>query len=758
MKHSITPRVMLVSILGFLAIAVPTIQAGSHKIQASDPVVGKRILAAGGRLVADYGSFQLYEAAEMAAPGAGGGEVEPRDEYNTIFLNAKQLDTSSAEVQALRRSAGSFAGKRLHLVQFVGPVQPAWRDALLASGVELVTYIPENAYLVYGDARAITQLQNVAATAAYIQWEGAFLDEYKVHPSANPLDANGNLRQLATDKFAIQLVANSEANTETLALLDQLKLAPLGRQRHVMGYLNIVVRLTPESLVRVMGQPDVVSIHLYVQPELFCERQDQIIAGNLNGFQPAGPGYLAWLTSKGFSQSQFTASAFAVDVTDSGLDNATTSPNHPGLYVNGSRSNPSRVAYARLEGSPGPGSTNSGCDGHGTINGHIVGGFNDMPAGFPHTDTNGFHYGLGICPWVRVGSSVIFDPSYTDPDYTDLQSRAYRDGARVSNNSWGANVDGDYDFASQEYDVLVRDAQPASAAVPVPGNQETVIVFANGNAGPGTGTVGSPASAKNVISVGAAKNYQPFGASDQCGWGNSAANNADDMISFSSHGPCDDGRRKPEIVAPGTHVSGGVAQAPNGGPNGTADPCFNGNSVCGGPGGNFYPSGQQLYTTSTGTSHSAPGVAGGCALVRQYFINTFSNAPSPAMTKAFLMNSARYMAGAGANDTLPSNTQGIGEMNLGTAFDGVARILRDQLAADLFTASGQTRTFSASISTTNQPVRVTLAWTDAPGNTAGNAFNNNLDLTVTIGTNIYKGNVFNRAFSAEGGTADSRNN
>ncbi len=115
------------------------------------------------------------------------------------------------------------------------------------------------------------------------------------------------------------------------------------------------------------------------------------------------------------------------------------------------------------------------------------------------------------------------------------------------------------------------------------------------------------------------------------------------------------------------------------------------------------------------------------------------------MTKAFLLNAARYLTGTTANDTLPSQNQGMGEMNLGTAFDGTPRILRDELAADLFTASGQTRTYVGTISDPAKPFRVTVAWTDAPGNTTGNAYNNDLDLTVTIGGNTYKGNVFSGA-------------
>jgi hypothetical protein len=57
-----------------------------------------------------------------------------------------------------------------------------------------------------------------------------------------------------------------------------------------------------------------------------------------------------------------------------------------------------------------------------------------------------------------------------------------------------------------------------------------------------------------------------------------------------------------------------------------------------------------------------------------------------------------------------------------------------------------------------KPFRVSLGWTDAPGITSGNAYNNDLDLTVTVGGNTYKGNVFNSQYSVTGGSADPRNN
>jgi len=767
------------AIAGQGAPAQPAVaQAGSqtpprrHKVKVSDPALAQGIATQGGRLIADYGGYQLYDAPEGAGGWKTNSQAEIHDEYNFVQLNARQLDTTKPEIKSLRKAVAGFSGKRMHLIHFAGPILPQWREDLLATGVQIISYVPENAYLVYGDASGLAKVQALAATSPQIQWEGAYSDSYKIHPKARTTDEKGKLRNVGTDMFAIQLVADEEANTNTLNLIEQLKLEKLPPQHAVMHYLNVIARLDPATLDRIAARPEVVSIQPYFAPKPFCERQDQIVAGNLTNNVPTGPGYLAWLASKGFTQAQFTASGFAVDISDSGVDEGTTSPAHFGLHVNGNLAAASRVVYARLESTTNDAFTTlAGCDGHGTLNAHIVGGY-DNRSGFPFADTNGYHYGLGVCPFVNLGSSVIFNPdnipmTFNYPNYKKLQADAYHGGARISNNSWGSSHSaGAYGVESQTYDALVRDAESAGSSYPVAGNQEMVIVFAAGNDGEGGfETVDAPATAKNVISVGAADNVQPFGGEDASGVGDDGSSSANEVIFFSSRGPCADGRTKPDIMAPGTHVSGGVAQwsqaLPNPAGTGTAEPClFNSlPEVSGGPGGDrFFPAGQQYYTASSGTSHAAPCVAGGCALVRQYFINHAQTPPSAAMTKAFLLNSARYLTGATANDTLPSQIQGMGEMNLGTAFDGTPRILRDQQAADLFTASGQSRTFTGTISDSSKPFRVTVAWTDAPGSTVGNAYNNNLDLSVTVGGNVYKGNVFNGQYSAPGGQADARNN
>ncbi|HVM62689.1 MAG TPA: S8 family serine peptidase [Verrucomicrobiae bacterium] len=756
--------------------------ATAHKVQVRDPATARQVADDGGRLVADYGSFQLYEVDQVRTGLVQSGAAEIRDDGNLLRLNAATIDTTTAMVRAVRQSVSSVHGKRMHLIQFVGPVKPEWREAVKRTGARIVSYIPQNAYLVYGDATALGKLQGLAGSSAYVQWHGEYLDDYKIHPAARLVDAHGNARQPLTDLFAIQLLEDADANPSTLALIDRLKLEPVRRQHHLLHYVNVVVRLRPADLTTLAAEPDVVSIQPYGEPRKFDERQDQIVAGNLTGDTPTGPGYLSWLESIGFTQEQFDQSGFVVDISDSGIDNGTTSPGHFALYELGDTNNASRVAYNRLEGTPDRHSTIQGCDGHGNLNAHIVCAY-DQNTGFPHTDSAGYYYDLGVCPFVRVGSSVVFDPAnFTNPNYANLMSDAYNDGARISNNSWGdSGMDGEYGTDSQAYDALVRDAEPDGSDYATPGNQEMVVVFVDSNDGPGASTVSPPATAKNVFSVGGSENVRSMSTAnggttasgfDGCDSPDSQADNANDIVSFSGRGPCVDGRKKPDLVAPAIHVTAGAPQSyPPPSPSGTGSalPCFldigpDEIGVCGVQGSgsasadNFFPVGQEFFTESTGTSHAGPAVSGACALLRQYFINQSLSPPSPAMTKAYLMNSARYMTGSGANDTLWSNSQGMGELDLGMAFDGVPRILRDEPAADTFTASGQTRKYFGTITDATKPFRVTLAWTDEPASTASGGLNNDLDLTVSIGCDTFLGNVFSGSHSVAGGKVDHLNN
>ena len=90
--------------------------------------------------------------------------------------------------------------------------------------------------------------------------------------------------------------------------------------------------------------------------------------------------------------------------------------------------------------------------------------------------------------------------------------------------------------------------------------------------------------------------------------------------------------------------------------------------------------------------------------------------------------------------------------------DGTARRCVDQSACFGSDGQGQDPLLHRSRSGA-KPLKVTLAWTDAPGPTIGNSFVNDLDLEVTAGGNIYKGNVLvGRRSRWRAARADPRNN
>jgi uncharacterized repeat protein (TIGR01451 family) len=728
-----------------------------HKVSVSSALVARQMQDDGARLVADYGTQYVLEADETAIQsGRRCGDVEVRDDYNVVMLNAGPIDTTTPEGKSLRKAAGDFTAKRLHLIQFAGPVQSKWFEALTATGVQVITYIPSNTYLVYGDDGSLKQLAALATSPELVQWDAPYADAYKLDPSVKPVDAMGKPQALPTDTFTVTLVMDAVANAQTMQLIDRIKLGDVRSRWTVDAYEFVVVRFPAGEVDAVAAQPDVVAIHPYIEPKPLCERQSTILAGRLAGNIPIDATHLTWLDSKGFTQIQFRQSAFAVDVTDDPIDNGTLTPNHFGLFTLGDTTLPSRIMYSKLELPYGAFPSGPDCAGHGTIDGHIIGGYSANPIGYPFTDYAGYHYGLGVCPYVYLGSSAIFFPGYTDPVIPNMVGRSYTYGARISSNSWG-NVNpafgGVYESTCITYDRLVRDSSTTSS-----GNQEMVVVFANGNNGPNYGTVSPVATAKNVLSVGAAENVQPYGGSDGSGVGDSGSDSANDIIDFSSRGPCLDGRNKPDVAAPGTHVSGGAPQDPNPGSLGTAGACFDGSGVSGGVGSNFWPAGQEWYTACSGTSQACPGAAGACALLRQWFLNHNWTPPTAAMTKAYLMNSARYMTGVSCNDSLWSHHQGMGMVNLGTGFDNVARILRDQQTNEKLNATGQFRSVVGNIADPGKPVRVTVAWTDAPGAPSGAAYRNNLDLTVWADGQSYKGNTFRGQYSYVGGSFDTRNN
>jgi hypothetical protein len=696
----------------------------------------------------DYGSFKMVIVDEQAIGGRSAlldYRNQVRDEQDLIPINGYILDTTDSELTLnkvpvdLRQTemAGAIAKKRvpsrggLYIVQFAGPIKDEWLEQLRGTGAEIVTYIPHNAYVVHagqGEAMALAQFRS----AEFVQFVGDYEPAFRLSPALQALRAEGLNALDELIDITVQVIDGADA----AATIQQLKglAVEFISEHQVLNYRNVALKVRVARLGEIASMENVFVVEERGQRSRLDERQGQILAGQFTMFDtpPSGPGYLTFLANKGLNST--SSSFFAVNVVDDAYS-LTGASGHPDLPL-------SRVAFQN-----NPTDQSGAQGGHGFLNAHIVGGFNNG-TGSAFEDEKGFNYGLGIAPWVRVGVTAIFGPNKnTSP--SEWESKAYGQGARISSNSWKGLDNFKYGSESQEYDAIVRDARSGTA-----GNQQMIVVFAAGNFGqfqgqPVNSTVSSPGTAKNVITVGASENVRPT-APDGCGHDSSDANSAGDMADFSSRGPVNpsggDGRVKPDIVAPGTHITAGVPQAN-----------YDGSSMCN---LNYFPTGQTRYSLSSGTSHSCPAVAGGAALLYQDFLNkTGIHVPSPAMAKAYLMNSATYMPGlpgSGAGGNLPSNAQGMGRMNLGRAFDGAKRIVEDQ--KKVLGATGNTYQASGVISDPTKPFRVTLAWTDAPGPTTGAPYVNNLDLEVKVNGITYKGNVFSGELSTAGGSFDAKNN
>lgn len=736
-----------------------------HKVvvSADDHGTLARMRQAGVKELADYGSFRVFlwqvqkadagqqELALVEAVSSDGNlprSVQIRDDFNLLLLRNGAIDTTSeANLLSFNKTKADTAkalsnlqfkgkGARLRLLQFAAPVRKAWLDELKASGTEIIAYVPNNGYLVRETAESSGRLTQAVAEAeargeSFVQWIGEFKDEYKIHPAlAEAMQEGGEVT------VALQIARNRDgSDAEDTRRVRKLASELLVDAYPVLNFTTLKMRLDASRLAEIAALPNVVNIETWEEPRLFDERAGLIVASQYktDGKDLNAPGYMSWLQSKGLG-SRFN---FAIDVSDTGIDRGMldTANLHPDFRDAGGQS---RIIYARdytSELDP------SDVAGHGTINLSIAGGYN-VSAGTDARDAGGFNYGLGIAPLVSLGSSKIFQSNgkfgLNEP-YTNLISAAYKDGARISSNSWGAasNV---YTIDSQEYDSRVRDAVPAEA-----GNQEMVICFAAGNSGAGH-RIGDPSTAKNVLSVGASESLRKSGT-DGCLVGDSGADNVFEMADFSSGGPLDDGRQKPDIVAPGTHIQGAATQNPN----------FDGSGVCGGSGLDefYFPQGQTLYTWSSGTSHSTPIIAGAAALVRQYFLHRGDD-PSAALIKALLVNTTTYMTGDNAKGDLPHPRQGWGLLNINRLFDNTPKVIINQ--SQTFTDSGQEFILTGEVKDSSQPFRVTLAWTDAPGFSAFAPWVNNLDLEVTVNGQTYRGNNFQGDKSKVGGDADTKNN
>jgi subtilisin family serine protease len=567
----------------------------------------------------------------------------------------------------------------VYLIQLRGPVLEEWRTQLSAAGVKLLESVPPDTYtarLTTAQVTSVSQLSFVEAVIEYGPRETG--PAITLESAAPPTSSVGRNLQMFTFDARLHEEADREA---VLRWLNERHIAVAGSSGRKIRFYVLETSTIPDDLAALA---EVAQVERFIPPQVYND-----VARDLMGIDTLGGNPGAGLNLTGNGQ--------IVGIADTGLDAA--HPDFTGRIAG-------LIARGRIGDSSDP-------HGHGT---HVAGSvLGDGSASGGKL--------RGAAPGAKLFFQSVLDAQGglggLPLALGDLFEEAYQAGARVHNNSWGSATASLYTMNSSEVDEFIAK------------RRDMLVVISAGNDGssaqpqkakPGFVdwlSIGSPASAKNALVVGASRSKRTDGALSQMKYRDvwprlhpnapiadeTVSGNPEGLAAFSSRGPCDDRRIKPDVVAPGTDIASTKS------------------SVA--PLKNFwgpYPN-TSKYAFMGGTSMAAPLVAGTAALVREYFASVGRTAPSAALLKATLINGARRLT---ATDSIadhpdcPNYHQGFGCVDLRTTIPNptqpalkIETIDTWQTPNLQFVRTGQRQRYAFKVSG-NMPLRMCLAWTDLP--------------------------------------------
>ena len=462
---------------------------------------------------------------------------------HAILLDNALIDTSAKVSLTIPKHLTATGEPGAFIVQAKGPMDAAFRALLASAGAEIVSYIPNDAYLVQLSAGAANGLAANARVQSVLPYE----PYYKVQASL--LNLAVKQKPLPPETFL------------TLGLYDSTSAATLQQIEKLGGKIVGELDRSPFGPV------------VHVQPP-----QDWLALAQLAGVQRVEPAHrrvlandlarvtvgVATNTTTLTNYLGLTGKNVIVEVNDTGID-----ATHPD-FTTGGNATTAGGAPSRIIGD----STNSLIDiaGHGTHVAGIIAGNGAKSYTVTNTPQGSVTNAdfRGKAPDATLFSVGFLGPNdFSVPD-SYLQSTPALTNALISNNSWvNGGSQGEYDLSAASYDAAVRDSLPRRT-----GPQPVLFVFAAGNDGNGddsggNGTpdsVSSPGTAKNVITVGALEQLRGItnwvtaldGTSNQV-WLPQTSSSSE-VAWYSARGNVgigtegDFGRFKPDVVAPGSFV------------------------------------------------------------------------------------------------------------------------------------------------------------------------------------------------------------
>jgi hypothetical protein len=645
-----------------------------------------------------------------------------------LALRVGVIDPRVARIVTQSTALDLHRDARIAIVQFGGDGR-GLGEKLARIGAQVIGFVPNQAYVVRRGDATLAQLRGVAG----VRWAGAYEAGWKVDPALLEAPPVGTAQVLEIEGFAGESASRiARALRKAIPSIDvQLVREDTRSPRVRVAVPGPALRTAVVSAGLIDG---IAWIGAFVEPRLHNDESIGPMQANAASGSPiwdrdiTGTGQIVAISDSGLDRNE---SWFTRYDNGSGVVNMLTDADSPVPPAVGATW-PMRKVYGYWVQ---PGATgydnNADCGGgptgyHGT---HVVGTVAG-DRGATATPTEPAH-DAGGDDGMAPNAQILFQDIGNDTTgclsgLSNLRAtiaQASAGGAHLSNNSWGSSTAGAYAGNDVDVDAATWDAD------------DLLFVVSAGNDGPGATSIGSPGNAKNALTVGA-----------------TGHGNATTIAGFSSRGPTQDQRIKPDIVGPGSAIVSAAGNADNG------------------------PLEQPGSTrTLSGTSMSAPTVTGAAALLRQYFEDGWYPRgartpadrvdPNGALTKALLLNGTAVLG------TWPTNTFGWGrlwlESNLyfnagiggGAGDTRRARFWERERSAGL--ATGEQHVYTLQSVGTGEEFRVTLAWFDPEGGLgAAISLVNNLDLEVVApnGTDVYRGNVFAAgASSPNSGAADARN-
>lgn len=645
-------------------------------------------------------------------------QVKEKRRFCQQMAAAASLKSMAPGMEALPTAAPAVSGT--FIVKVRGPMRPHWRTALAEHGFKILEQVERCAWLVSGDLQGLEKLASEEWIADLSQPESASAYEGETPPLSL---RKTRVRALEGRVAALDM---PEQETETSPRrFDVFVYAPesLEKVRDILKTADLTVVEETRDALRFQGAnsdavlqtlkalPDVRYAGEFHPPRLHCAAGLETIGWHRINPNPAS--------------LQWTGEGEVIGVADSGVDR-----DHPDLVD---------AMEPTLDFA---GALPNDSVGHGT---HVCG----IAVG------RGKSVVTGVAPKARAIMRIVIgnDGAFVLPlDYNTVFQPLVDAGASVLNLSWGWALGGDYDQGSWQVDTYAKE------------HPDVLMVISAGNfgkAGPdgnhAVRTLGAPASAKNVITVGAStlKCPRPAKADGtiECtlctqNWGTfraskfSRAPASQEAIcgppvataGISSRGPTEFQSIKPDLIAPGVLVESARSQFAPG-----PQPIFeNGCPV----------KSAEHSACASGTSMAAPFVSGAAAVIRQWLRQNVGVAqPSAALLKACLISCAGRIPSADPASPLapgyPDFGQGYGLLDL-TRLLGVpetttpnficadvpnnsAKGLASRMDPTAVIKSQQLIRFQVAPGAVG-PLRICLTWTDLPGK----HLQNNLQLDLQI--------------------------